>query len=316
MELMRDRLLCLALLTVTCACAEGPPRFRLRGRIQPGTRALIRVNGSTTPFSATALADPGGRFSVKNLPPGTYSIYAYFRRKEVLRTIDIGPGTADQKRRVSITIRAEEALPVPPRQIHTVSAGDLAVPEKARKLWEEADKRLRKSDVDGAIAKLRESVTLAPKFWAAWNYLGTIYFQTRQYSNAENAFRQSLAVDKNAFEPMVNLGGALITLNRPQEALDYNVRSVASRPSDALANSQLGMNYYMLGQLELAKKHLLEAQRLDPAHFSHPQLLLAQIYVRMGNRESAADELESFLLWHPDSPRRDNVKAAIEKLRQ
>ena len=49
---------------------------------------------------------------------------------------------------------------------------------------------------------------------------------------------------------------------------------------------------------------------------SYYYALLADIYLRMGNKDSAADELESFLVWHPDSPKREGIRAAIEKLRR
>ena len=53
------------------------------------------------------------------------------------------------------------------------------------------------------------------------------------------------------------------------------------------------------------------AREIDPAHFSHPQLTLAEIYVRRGDRESALAELRDFLKRHPDSPQ---AAAAREKI--
>ena len=46
-----------------------------------------------------------------------------------------------------------------------------------------------------------------------------------------------------------NLGGALLNLDRQTEALEYNRYAVKSRPNDALANSQLGINYFKLGRI-------------------------------------------------------------------
>ena len=65
------------------------------------------------------------------------------------------------------------------------------------------------------------------------------------------------------------------------------------RPNDALANSQLGMTYFAMGKFELAEKHLKEARTLDPGHFSHPQFVLAKIYMRRSDREAAAAQLAS-----------------------
>ena len=79
------------------------------------------------------------------------------------------------------------------------------------------------------------------------------------------------------------------------EALKYNLRAVLAQPEEPLANSQLGMSYLYAGSLELGKKYLLTAKKLDPAHFSHPQLLLARIYMSEKNTIAAALELEEFL---------------------
>jgi tetratricopeptide (TPR) repeat protein len=159
-------------------------------------------------------------------------------------------------------------------------------------------------------------VELAPQFSGAWNTLGTIAYQTRAFPRAEECFRRALEAEPGAFEPLVNLGGVLLTLLRLEEALRFNTYAVAARPNDALANSQLGMTYFYLGRLELARKHLKLARNRDPAHFSHPQLLLAEIDLREKNWKGAADNLEDFLHQHPDWPTREKVRAAIRSLRE
>ncbi len=129
-------------------------------------------------------------------------------------------------------------------------------------------------------------------------------------------FRRSLAEDPTAYEPLVNLGGALVTLNKLDEAMDYNLRAVLARPGDALANSQLGMTYMALGKLDLACKYLEVARSLDPAHFSHPQLLLAEIHFQQKQPAAAAEDLEDFLKHHPDAPNAASLRSVIAKLRE
>ena len=143
---------------------------------------------------------------------------------------------------------------------------------------------------------------IAPQFATAWNNLGTIAYQTQKFARAEECFREALAQDPTAYEPLVNLGGVLVTRHKLDEAWDYNLHAVLTRPGDALANSQLGMTYFELGNAELAEKYLRKALELDPGHFSHPQLFLAEIHLRRGDTHSAAADLESFLRHHPDWP--------------
>jgi tetratricopeptide (TPR) repeat protein len=142
--------------------------------------------------------------------------------------------------------------------------------------------------VSAAVARLKRAVDIAPQFSAAWNHLGTIAYQTGRYVEAEADFRKGLAADPDAYAPLVNLGGVLINLGKWDEAIEYNRRAVLASPNDALANSQLGTVYFYTGDLDSAQKHLTTAKQIDPTHFSHPQILLAEIHLRRNEQEAAA----------------------------
>ncbi len=132
---------------------------------------------------------------------------------------------------------------------------------------------------------------------------------------AESDFRRGLGADPEAYAPFVNLGGVLINLAKWDEALTFNRRAVLKNPNDALANSQLGMAYFYSGKLDAAEKHLAEAKRIDPAHFSHPQWPLAEIHLRRNEPEAAARELQDLLKQHPDLPNASEIKEQIARLR-
>ena len=103
-----------------------------------------------------------------------------------------------------------------------------------------------------------------------------------------------------------------MTLHKLDEAWDYNLHAVLSRPNDALANSQLGMTYFEMRNAELAEKYFRKAVEIDPAHFSHPQLFLAEIHLQRGRSGGDAD-LESFLKYHPDWPQAGVMRQKIEE---
>ena len=157
---------------------------------------------------------------------------------------------------------------------------------------------------------------IAPQFADAWNTLGTIAYQTQQYERAEQCFRTALDQNPRAYEPLVNLGGVLVTTHKLAQALVYNQNAVLIRPNDALANSQLGLTYFYVGNFDLAVKYLNIARGIDASHFSHPQLVLAEIYLRRGENRAAADVLEDFVKRHPDYPTADKIRENIVKLWQ
>ena len=309
----------LVLLPALAAASAERGTYELAGRILPGARASVSLYGATTPFSTSTLSDTGGRFRFRDLLPGAYTLAVFLPGQgEARRTIEVGPSLADSRGRVSVTVDLGDSDLISHQALarrHVAPARQLSVPDPARREFDQALKKLSRRDVSGAVAHLERAVHIAPQYAAAWNHLGTIAYQTREYPRAESHFRKALERDPEAFEPLVNLGGVLLNLDKGKEALAYNRHAVLSRPNDALANSQLGLNYFTLGDLDRAVKHLTHAKRLDPSHFSHPQLTLAEIHLRRQNRPAAAAELEDFAQRHPDAPQAAKAREAAAKLR-
>jgi tetratricopeptide (TPR) repeat protein len=299
--------------------AAGEAKYELSGQIVPERAAAVYLHGAVTPFTASTLADERGRFRFRDLLAGPYTLAVFIPSLgETRRTIEIGPSLADARGRVAISVQISESkleTHDAPRRRALVSARELSIPQRARKEYEEAQKKLSRRETAQAIARLERAVQIAPQFSVAWNNLGTIAYQGRRFQDAERYFRKALDADGSAFEPLVNLGGVLLTTGKLDEALDFNLYAVLARPHDALANSQLGMTYFAVNNLDLAQKYCEIARGLDPAHFSHPQLTLAEIHLRRNERAQAADELEDFIRRHPDWPQAPNIRAAIAKLR-
>ncbi|HVN06759.1 MAG TPA: tetratricopeptide repeat protein [Bryobacteraceae bacterium] len=306
-------------LTVCLGAWAETVRYEVRGRLVPATSASVWLHGATAPFEDSTLADESGQFRFHDLLPGTYTLGVFVpARGEMRRTIEIGPSHADARKRVALSVElrdedfeSKDSL----RHSAMVSVKELAIPDQARREYDEAEKKLAKRDVQEAVAHLERAVELAPQFAAAWNHLGTIAYQSRDYARAESSFRKALDADPGFYQALVNLGGVLLNLKQANEALNYNLYAALSRPNDALANSQLGMNYFLLNRLDLSRKYLTIATHLDPGHFSHPQLILAEIDLRQHDRAAAAGELEEFLQYHPDSPEAGRVKENLARLR-
>ena len=304
-------------LVASVAFAAGPV-YEISGHILPRARASVVLFGASAPYSASTFVFPGSEFRFKKLQPGAYVLTIFIRgRGEARQTVEVGPATADRHGRIFLTLRLKDSDFVLAAALdrHTVSAKQLAISPAARRDYLEALKDLSKHNVDSAVRRLDDAVERAPQFSAAWNNLGTIAYQTGKYDRAEECFREALKQEPRSFEALVNLGGVLVTEQKLDEALDYNGQAVLARPNDALAQSQLGLTYYLIGNLDLATKHLEEAIEIDPLHFSHPQLVLFRIHLRQGHPDAAADVLEDFLTRHPDWPRASNMRSTIVELR-
>jgi len=233
------------------------------------------------------------------------------------RSVEVTPSLADADGRVQTTIPFASSTvsgPRPPSGRSTVSVSELAIPGLARREFAEAVKKLRKHDIEGATIHLNRAVAVAPQYFAAWNELGSLAARNRNWADAEKYFRKALGVRPGALTAALNLGSALLYGGKPQEALEYNQAAVRRSPNNAAASFQLGLNYFILEQDDLASEYLRTAKRLDPAHYSSPQLVLADLYLRHGDRASAIAELRDFLALHPDAAVAPKIRDQITRL--
>ncbi len=154
-----------------------------------------------------------------------------------------------------------------------------------------------------------------PQFIEAWNFLGTLAYKAGDLNQAERYFQEALKHDSHYYPSTVNLGGILLLQGKLNDALPLNMAAVQTMPDDALAHSQLGLNYFYLGRFAEAEGFLKTAVSLDPGHFSFPQLPLADIYLRGKDFASTARVLEQFLALHPDANQSPGVRKQIEAIR-
>jgi tetratricopeptide (TPR) repeat protein len=317
---MRLTALCAVFGAGTLAAATDA-KLDLRGKIIDGSRRArplrITVYGILSTYSASTLTDPGGEFRFHKLDPGPYSI-SIFRRGlgEIRRTVEVTSSLADKRGVVRITLPFSTSEAAASGIGALVSRNQLAIPGKARRKYEEATQCLSKHDSEGARSKFEEAVQIAPNYAAAWNALGVLDYQHAGYDAAEKHFRQAMEADPGSYEPQVNLGGVLLNLNRLEEALAFNQHAAQTRPKDALANAQLGMNYFELGRADDAEQYLKAAEGIDPAHFSQPQWFLAAIYARRGDRDAAVRELRDLVERHPDGFAADRARRALARLEE
>ncbi len=296
----------------------GTDSLSLHGTVEPPmARGLAAVSAVESPFYFERPVQ-ASRFAFRRLEPGAYTLTVMDPEWGVTRTtVQVTPSFADPDGRVHVTVdleRSDAARSQRVEQQGKVSVATLKVSAKARTIRRKAQARLRKGDEAGGTALLLKAVEISPSYTDVWNELGTIAYKAGRYVEAEQRFRRALEIDPLAYAPMVNLGGALLSQNRFEEALSFNLMARSMEPQDALANSQLGMNFFYKGQFEKAEEFLLRAKEADPSHFSFPQLFLAEIHAKQGELSRARAALEEVLHLHPDSPVRTLVHDALRRL--
>jgi tetratricopeptide (TPR) repeat protein len=158
------------------------------------------------------------------------------------------------------------------------------------------------NDNADAIRWLERSVAMDAENVEAWYFLGRCYYTGSRLTDARRAFEKVLELDshnakaennlgliaessgkteealtayRNAIawqegekyqseQPYLNLGGLLITEERPEEAIAPLQKAVELASSNAQCKLRLGTAYMRVGRLAEAQKELEEAVRLDP----------------------------------------------------
>ncbi len=278
-------------------------KLELKGKVTGARSGYFGVTlfGLESRYQQTMAVYPGEEFRFKPLDAGRYTLEV--RRRgigSVRRTVVVSPSLADEKGVVRVDVPYVPSQAALEGKGMLVSRQQLSVPDKAWAKFQEARRALSHQQTERAEAAFMKAVEYFPKFSAAWNSLGVMAYHDRDYALAEEYFRKAAEADPSSFEAAVNLGGVLFNRGKLPESLIYCRKAQAGRPQDPLANGQLGLVYFAMGDYEQAEKYLLETERVDPANFVLPQLYLARIYAARGDQQSARREVEDYVKRNPD----------------
>lgn len=304
------------------SAAEDGGLYSLRGRLLLNGRRYnsakflpVVLEPVSREAARTGFTNLDGSFAFKELPAGYY--YLSVREEgfsERRQTFVVSKSLANKKREIEVQLEIVPGAPSEVEENATISIKQLDVPAEARQSWERALKAFAENHEAEAVRLLERSISLAPDYPAPYNLLGTYHHRRKNFEKSISLFTRAHELDPRAFEPLVNLGGSLISVGRYLQAIEINRQALALRPHSALAHAQLGMAYFFLGQNLLAKAEFLKAKQLDPNSATFPQLFLADIYLAEKNRPAALREFEDYLQRHPDAPEREEVTRKRNRL--
>ena len=134
----------------------------------------------------------------------------------------------------------------------SVSTAELAVPDSARKQYAEAQKSYRSGMCPEQSRELEKAVESRRNLPGLEQPRDDRLSRT-PVQRAEGYFRRALKADPSAFRAAGEFRRCASDRGKVDEAYQFNLYSVLTRSTDALANSQLGMNYFALGKVDLAR---------------------------------------------------------------
>jgi tetratricopeptide (TPR) repeat protein len=140
-------------------------------------------------------------------------------------------------------------------------SGEDEVTPQVEQLYAQAKAAQQQNDIATAIEKYRAMIKLAPHLAAAYNNLGMLYFNEKDYSHAA-------------------------------ETLERGLKLHQKMPT---ASAMLGMSYFRLGENEKAEPLIRAALQVNPKD-DQAEMALAQVLIRQRKYEDATQTLNDYLV--------------------
>lgn len=192
----------------------------------------------------------------------------------------------------------------------TIALAQLRIPPKALKELQKASKEYTNGNRQASIEHLEKALRLYPEFAEGHNSLGLQYVKMREFEKALAEFRTASSLNPRYIEPANNRGVVLLVMNRLPEA-----ESAARHTLDL--DSQHQPTRYLLGRILAAENQTtpetLELLRQSRANFPAARLTLAEVLMKLGQSDEAANELRGYLR-DPNATEKDTVARALSML--
>lgn len=174
--------------------------------------------------------------------------------------------------------------------------------EKATELLRKAADAETRKDIGQAITYIREATAEDAKDFIAWAKLGTLYFEQKQFTEAEAAIRRSLELKAEYTPAWIVAGQIRMALKNHEAAVEVFKHAATLEPESARVYQLLGEAYLLSKQGSLGAEALNKAIQLDPKGMAELHLQLAHLYQLAKANHLAAEEYKKFLAKVPEHP--------------
>jgi len=150
------------------------------------------------------------------------------------------------------------------------------------------------------FALFEHAIAVTQGNYIAHNNLGQALASEGRFDEAIEHYKKALETDPDPGLAHSNLGAALAELGRFEEAMQSFEHSVRSDPECIEGHVNLGRGLSMQGRFDEATEHLSEALRLDPEH-PGAHLEMGNLLGRQGKLDEAADHFAEVIRIKPES---------------
>jgi tetratricopeptide (TPR) repeat protein len=281
-------------MSVAPALAQSVVRGKVvDGQGKPVDGATITFEQQGTNAKRDTKTDKKGEFLQIGLASGTWKITA---NKQ-------GVGTASSQGQVSQGRPVELTLTLAPAGAAGPAAGDAKAAAELQALATAASAAAQAGNYDEAITKYNELIAKVPTCAECFLQLGNAQAAKKNYTEAETAYRQSIAVRETA-----DAYNGLVKIYNDQKKFDLaaeaggkaaSLSATAGGGGNAEATYNQGVVLFNAGKFAEAKTQFESATKSDPS------MALAHYYLGMaslngGDLASASSAFEAYLKLDPE----------------
>ncbi len=155
-----------------------------------------------------------------------------------------------------------------------------------------------------------KAVQLSPHFHPTYHFYGWCLYYLGESDAARSTFKEHVRLDPSEGDSQFALG--LLAMEDDQlaeaerrfnKAIELQIDTPRRRQDVAKAHARLGDLYIRREQLELAKRHLLDATDLWPQHYA-AYYKLHLVLNRLGEPEAAESAYEQYRIWQQRAEQR------------
>lgn len=254
---------------------------------------------------------PGnGRYRFLDLRNGRYEVVVEFESREIARvTVSVNsPFKTDFRQDIELQWKSLAKT----NKTSVISAAEFYDRSPANtSLFREAMKATEQKQYERAISLMRQIVDADDRDFPVWEELGTNFFITKTFFEAESCYLKALQLKPDFVPAMINLGRLRVVVKNLDGAISILDRAVKLQPTSPQANYFLGEAYLQAKLGSKAVPYLNEAIRLDPETMADAHLLLAALYNAKGLKDKAVAEYSAFLKQRPNYSDRKKLEAYI-----
>jgi tetratricopeptide (TPR) repeat protein len=152
---------------------------------------------------------------------------------------------------------------------------------------------------ENSVELFNRALAVTENNTTAHNNLGTALYSRGKYEQAIYHFQAALSIDPDSSKAHNNLGNALDEQKLYDEALVQYREAVRTGPTNAMAHNNLAVLLVKLDRYEEAAHHLREALRIAPEH-AKAHSNLGVLLVEVGSLRDAISHLRAALKFDPE----------------